>query len=208
MKKGVLTFSTIFAAVALSGCASIVSKHDYPVTITSSPDQATYEIVNTKNNMVVSQGTTPATVTLSSYRGFFSGAKYVVRFNKEGFDSQEFALTSTIDGWYFGNIIFGGLLGILIIDPATGAMWKLDKEVAVALVDAPTPMPVAAEGEAVDAEAESSLTGASATEAAPVGPSEEAGQSDAAVMPEDKPLTILTIDQVPLAMRDKMERIN
>jgi len=31
----------------------------------------------------------------------------------------------TVDGWYFGNVLFGGLIGILIVDPATGAMYTL-----------------------------------------------------------------------------------
>lgn len=30
-----------------------------------------------------------------------------------------------MDGWYVGNIIFGGLIGLLLVDPITGAMWKL-----------------------------------------------------------------------------------
>ena len=35
-------------------------------------------------------------------------------------------LSANLNGWYFGNIITpGGLLGFLIIDPASGAMWKL-----------------------------------------------------------------------------------
>jgi hypothetical protein len=38
-------------------------------------------------------------------------------------------LTADIDGWYFGNLLFGGLIGILIVDPATGAMWKLPENV-------------------------------------------------------------------------------
>jgi len=32
----------------------------------------------------------------------------------------------SLNGWYFGNIIFGGLIGLLIVDPATGAMYRLD----------------------------------------------------------------------------------
>ncbi len=31
-----------------------------------------------------------------------------------------------VNGWYFGNILLGGVLGMLIIDPATGAMYKLN----------------------------------------------------------------------------------
>lgn len=37
-------------------------------------------------------------------------------------------ITFKLDGWYFGNILIGGLLGMLIIDPATGAMWKIETE--------------------------------------------------------------------------------
>jgi hypothetical protein len=33
-----------------------------------------------------------------------------------------------LDGWYIGNIVFGGLIGMLIVDPATGAMWKIENE--------------------------------------------------------------------------------
>jgi hypothetical protein len=28
--------------------------------------------------------------------------------------------------WYVGNILFGGLLGFVFIDPATGAMWVIE----------------------------------------------------------------------------------
>ena len=34
-------------------------------------------------------------------------------------------LDSSLSGWYFGNIIFGGLIGMLIVDPVTGAMYNL-----------------------------------------------------------------------------------
>ena len=33
-----------------------------------------------------------------------------------------------------GNILFGGLIGILIVDPITGAMWTLPDELTVTLV--------------------------------------------------------------------------
>jgi len=31
-----------------------------------------------------------------------------------------------LNGWYIGNLLFGGLIGLLIVDPLTGAMWTLD----------------------------------------------------------------------------------
>ena len=32
-----------------------------------------------------------------------------------------------LNGWYIGNVVFGGLIGLLIVDPETGAMWRLDE---------------------------------------------------------------------------------
>ena len=32
-----------------------------------------------------------------------------------------------LDGWYFGNLLFGGLIGMVIVDPITGAMYRLEK---------------------------------------------------------------------------------
>ena len=33
----------------------------------------------------------------------------------------------------FGNLLFGGVIGMLIVDPATGAMWKLEDVYSVNL---------------------------------------------------------------------------
>ena len=51
-----------------------------------------------------------------------------MKLTKEGYLPLERQLEASINGWYFGNIIFGGLIGILIVDPATGAMWKISEE--------------------------------------------------------------------------------
>ncbi|MCG2921469.1 hypothetical protein KZ305_25620, partial [Escherichia coli] len=39
--------------------------------------------------------------------------------------TQTMQVKSRLNGWYFGNIIFGGLIGILVVDPMTGAMFTL-----------------------------------------------------------------------------------
>lgn len=126
-------FGLASAIVFASGCASVLSDSNYPVSIQSTPKGASYEIVNAKTGSTISTGTTPSTVTLSASQGFFQGAEYQVSFSKEGFGEQEFNIRSTMDGWYLGNILFGGVLGILVIDPATGAMWKLNDTVDVSL---------------------------------------------------------------------------
>jgi len=120
-------------ALAISGliiisasCASIVSKTSYPVTVDSTPRDADVTITNRRGEQVFS-GKTPAMVRLKSGAGFFKNAKYAVTISKNGFTSKTVELRATLNGWYFGNIIFGGLIGLLIIDPATGAMYRLNQ---------------------------------------------------------------------------------
>lgn len=118
----------------VSGCASIVSKSSYPVTITSNPDQATIVITDEKGTQMY-KGKTPTTLVLKSGEPYFHGKDYTVTFEKEGYEKQVASIHRELDGWYIGNIIFGGLIGILIVDPLTGAMWKLDSPLTVALAE-------------------------------------------------------------------------
>jgi uncharacterized protein YceK len=118
--------------LSISGCASILSKSQYSVTITSNPQGATITIVD-KEGKQIFQGTTPTIVILKSGAGFFKGATYTVSFKKPGYEPQTVVIKPDIDGWYIGNILFGGLIGLLIVDPATGAMWKLPPEVSATL---------------------------------------------------------------------------
>jgi hypothetical protein len=132
------TSLVLCAGIAMTtGCASIVSKSQYPVTINSNPSGATVTIKN-KRGVDVQKATTPATVTLAASAGFFSPANYSFQFEKEGYFPASTSLSAGMDGWYIGNILFGGLIGILIVDPATGAMWKLDDTVCGNLAPDPT----------------------------------------------------------------------
>ena len=108
----------------VSGCASIISDSQYPVAMSSSPSGANFEIRNEQGS-VIHSGVTPGTVTLKAGDGYFSGANYTIVFKKEGYSDQINTLAPSVDGWYVANIIFGGLIGLLIVDPATGAMYKL-----------------------------------------------------------------------------------
>jgi len=110
----------------------MVSKSTYPVSINSDPDAAEIRVVNRAGREVF-QGKTPAKVTLKAGAGFWKGEDYTVIFKKSGYADLSAQIHRGVDGWYLGgNFIFGGLLGWLIIDPATGAMWKLE-DLAVTL---------------------------------------------------------------------------
>lgn len=113
--------------LVLTSCASIVSKSSWPITINSTPSEAKISITD-KRGVEIYTGNTPATLKLKSGDGFFSKAKYQVTFNKPGFDKKVVPVEFSLNGWYFGNIFLGGFLGMLIVDPATGAMYRLETE--------------------------------------------------------------------------------
>lgn len=122
-----ITLMLISSFIVLSGCASIVSKSSYPISINSTPSGAKITVKDKKGKEVY-LGNTPANFKLAAGAGYFAKASYTVTFEMDGYDTKSVPVNFKLDGWYFGNIVFGGLIGILIVDPATGAMWKLDTE--------------------------------------------------------------------------------
>jgi hypothetical protein len=111
--------------VFLSGCASIVSGGPEVVTISSNPPAAKMTLCNDRTGQCMAVGQTPYTATLERGQGYFKPARYSIKCEKEGYGLAERTLSAGMNGWYAGNIIFGGLIGILIVDPATGAMWDI-----------------------------------------------------------------------------------
>lgn len=118
---------TMASALLFSSCASIVSKSMYSLSINSNPCTAQISITDKKGKQIYF-GSTPTVVNLEAGAAFFSKARYQVKFSSPGYDDKIVPITFKLDGWYFGNLFFGGVLGMLIIDPATGAMWKIETE--------------------------------------------------------------------------------
>jgi len=132
MQRAYTTTALVFCALTLTSCASIFSSNTYPVAITSSPDHVNFTITNQAGEIVHS-GLTPQTVTLKSSPKYFTKARYTIRYEKAGYGTQEVPLTAAIDGWYWGNLLIGGVIGMMIVDPLTGSMWKLPEEKNIAL---------------------------------------------------------------------------
>jgi hypothetical protein len=122
-------------AASAAGCATIVAKSSQTITVTSVPEAASVSISNAAG-VPVHSGATPMTVTLKKGRGYFKPESYIVRIVKDGFQPREITVRGAINGWYFGNIIFGGLIGMLAVDPSTGAMYTLHPEEVGATLDA------------------------------------------------------------------------
>lgn len=98
-----------FGTLYLVGCASIISGRSQEVTFKSVPDGATV-IINGRE-----MGKTPFTTMLERK------SSQSILFQKDGYKSEIFPLETTINGVFFGNIIFGGLLGSTT-DSVTGAI--------------------------------------------------------------------------------------
>ncbi len=123
-------FIVLITALLLQGCASILSNSAYPVLIESNPAGAEFVIKN-RNGIEVAHGQTPVSITLESGAGYFKKADYTVQFSKPGFQSQTYLLKSYINGWYFVNVI--NPIGMVLVDPATGAMWRLPLRLTASL---------------------------------------------------------------------------
>ncbi len=123
--RSLVTIFTIPCILALSSCASIVSKSNYSVNVRSETSPTKVDIRN-REGKTVHTAMTPTTVTLPASSGYFQPEAYTLE-TRSG--SQE--LNGELDPWYLGNIIFGGLIGIILVDPLTGSMWKLPKEATI-----------------------------------------------------------------------------
>ena len=123
------TISTKLVGVILVGgllasCASIVDGgKTRPVSINSATTGQEF-IIKNKAGKTVHRGTTPAIVNLNrSGSGYFEKEQYTIQLTD---GSGVASVKSSASGWYIaGNIVFGGLIGWLIVDPATGAMYNL-----------------------------------------------------------------------------------
>jgi hypothetical protein len=122
MKIKILSLAII--SLLFTGCASIIDGGAKAVHINSNPEGAKVTISN-RDGKTISVQMTPAIVVLERSHGYFSGEDYKLIFEQSGYHPYETHIKSSVDGWYFGNIIFGGLIGILIVDPATGDMFTL-----------------------------------------------------------------------------------
>jgi uncharacterized protein YceK len=121
MKKTIF-LSVLVISLVVTGCATIVSGSKQKVSFNSTPAKASV-LVNG-----VQIGYTPFETKLK--RGVKA---HKVKIVLEGYKPYEATLTRKFNGWYIGNIAFGGLIG-MIVDLSTGAVYKIsEKELNVSL---------------------------------------------------------------------------
>jgi len=127
MLKQISVAAMFGACVAITGCATIVHGGPRQITVSSRPPGAKVSIYD-RSNTLVQTNTTPFVAQLPTRYGYFQGQSYRMVFELPAYAPAEVRLKSTLSGWYFGNVLIGGWLGMLIIDPMTGAMFDLSPD--------------------------------------------------------------------------------
>ncbi|HKX64500.1 MAG TPA: hypothetical protein VJM78_04265 [Rhizomicrobium sp.] len=118
-----------FAAICLSGCASIVSGTSQEIKVVTNPPGANCQFVR-QGAVIASVSNTPGGVTIKKTKHDIT-----LKCNKEGYQEATYLNHSGADGATFGNIILGGGIG-WAIDSASGSDNKYTGEVNVTLVPA------------------------------------------------------------------------
>jgi hypothetical protein len=128
--RGALVFGMVGASLFAGGCASIVNSGNREITVATQPPGATASVRKSGGSIsdVVAVEKTPCTISLDPKKSYFSGQSYTLRLELPGYKVTEVELTPKMSGWYWGNLLFGGLIGMLAVDPATGAMWNIAPE--------------------------------------------------------------------------------
>jgi hypothetical protein len=109
-----------------TGCASIISGRQANVAIDSYPSNA-HVVVHDKTGHEVASVNTPGVVSLKRNSRWFMPARYTATIEAPGYQTAEVPINSTLNPWILGNVVFGGVPG-LVVDNATGACWKPEQD--------------------------------------------------------------------------------
>ncbi|MBK7500884.1 MAG: PEGA domain-containing protein [Ignavibacteriales bacterium] len=115
MKHLVNVFYFVSIVLLLNSCATIVNGTSQQVNITSTPIEAKVIIDNEQ------MGNTPLIAKLKRKDN------HIVKIELEGYKTEVITLNGETSGWFFGNCLFGGIIG-MGIDALTGGMYRLEPE--------------------------------------------------------------------------------
>jgi hypothetical protein len=130
VKRTILIFSLFTLCVFfVFSCATIFKGTKQEIGVFSTPDQAGVKIVD-RSGLTVFEGYTPSSVLLPKK------SEYDVFLSMEGYQESRVHISKGFEPLVLGNIICGGVVGI-IIDYVNGAAYKLEPEmINVTLVSA------------------------------------------------------------------------
>ena len=115
MIKKSATLLGLSALTFLSSCATIMHGTRQSIGISSYPSNASIWV---DRNFV---GNTPMIVEMSRKDN------HIVQIALEGYLPYEATFTREVSGWVFGNLVFGGVIG-LAVDAVSGGIYRLTPE--------------------------------------------------------------------------------
>ena len=113
--KIIKTLTLIICCLFGTNCATIIHGTRQNIAFSSNPTGAEVSINGE------SKGKTPVIIKLKR------NEDYIVKIQLSGYLPYEINVVKKVDAWIIGNIIFGGLIG-LVVDAASGGMYKLSPE--------------------------------------------------------------------------------
>ncbi len=111
----------VLSVLFLNSCATIINGTSQQINITSTPIDAKVFVDDQE------LGKTPYVAKLKRKDN------HIVKIELEGYKTEVITLNGETSGWFIGNCLFGGLIG-MGIDAITGAMYRLEpKEISKSL---------------------------------------------------------------------------
>jgi len=119
MKKVFYVSALLVISLALlSSCATILGGGPQQ-KVSVKADQASVSfLIKDQTGTVVFEGKDPGTLTLAKKY------TYTVEVSLDGYAKQTIMISQGINGWFWGNLCFGGVIG-MGVDFLTGSMWDL-----------------------------------------------------------------------------------
>ena len=123
-------FISLALISSLSACATIVSGSSQRVAVDTSPEGADCRV--SQGGMPIGEiQQTPGAIMVQRGNGVVQ-----MSCTKPGYRTAQQADGSGVNGWVFGNLVIGGLVGV-VIDLATGAAYHYGPNMMLALDGAP-----------------------------------------------------------------------
>ena len=124
-----LVLAVLWTAAPLNGCATLVKGSSQSVIVNTDPAGAICSLTR-KGKEIAIVNPTPGTITVDK-----SKDAVAVSCSKAGYLESAGTINSQFQAMTFGNILFGGLIGVAI-DAGSGAMNEYDPSVTLTLIPA------------------------------------------------------------------------
>ena len=129
VKQFVVRSLVLGLAGLVAACSTIVEGTDQTVTVTSEPEGAVCRLMR-EGEIVGAINPTPGSIEVDR-----SNDDITVKCDLDGYLTSIGVLPSEFEGMTFGNILFGGIIGV-VVDASTGAASQYPESINVVMIPA------------------------------------------------------------------------